>query len=258
MTANDFFAIGVNQKSYPQYLFKYRADSQNTERIITNNEMWFSSPLDFNDPFDCNTPISTNTPLDDIKDWLKKVGVNQQIDYWANILKTNPNIIKESTEKVLNQTGICCFSTLFDSILMWSHYSDYHKGIVLKFDILEDPDFFQIPVIVSYKKIMQHYNHIISPDKILEYLIRPKYSDWSYESEVRILKTESAMKANNNNRIFTYKDTALKEIIFGLKTPQDVIDKYKDLCAKNNKISVQFSKMELGQGTHYELIKTVL
>lgn len=58
MTTEEMILVGVNQKSYPQFLNKYRSDDKNTRRIIMDNELCFSNPLIFNDPYDCNTPIN--------------------------------------------------------------------------------------------------------------------------------------------------------------------------------------------------------
>jgi hypothetical protein len=256
MTAKDVLTIGVNQKGYPQFLFKYRSDSPFTENIILNNELWFCNPLEFNDPYDCNTPINVHTPLPDIENWLRGVGMAPMyIDEYASKLKQNLNLMKDATENVMKKSGICCFSTLDNSILQWSHYSDYHKGICLKFDILEHPDFFMLPVIVSYRQVMQHYNHFIQSDKIVEYLIKPKFHDWSYESEIRIIKTEKHIEENVGKRGFKFNDGALREVIFGTNTPANIIEKYRHLCADNNKGHVQFFKMNLGAGVHYELTK---
>ena len=252
MTNSDLVKMGVNQKSYPQNIYKYRSDSDKTERIITDNELWFSDPLLFNDPYDCHTPINTTTPMPDIKAWLASVGfLPEYIDQIAELLKQNPNLMKESSEKALSNLGVCCFSTIGDSILQWSHYSDYHRGICLKFDLLADPDFFTTPIIVTYRKVMQHYNHYIQSNKIIEYLVSPKFDQWSYESEIRIVKNQE----NSSNKVFKFADNALAEIIFGAKTPDTVIDKYRRLCATSGKGHVQFSKMELGTGAHYELVK---
>ncbi len=256
MTTKQLIQIGVNAKSYPQHIFKYRSDNDKTERIITHNELWFSNPLLFNDPYDCNTPINTTTSLADIKSWLANVGVAPAfIDDLADKLQKNPNLMKEETEKGMGELGVCCFSTMDDSILQWSHYSDYHKGICLKFDVTEDPSFFLIPVIVAYRKVMQHYNHFTQSKNIVDYLIRPKFSEWSYESEIRIVKTAQNIRDNSGNRAFKFNDNALREVIFGTKTPDTIIAKYRQLCANNNKGHVQFYKMELGSGVHYELIK---
>jgi Protein of unknown function (DUF2971) len=256
MTHKQLIKIGVNQKTYPQHIFKYRADNSNTEKIIIHNELWFSNPLLFNDPYDCNTPISTTTSLADIKSWLTDVGVfAQSINELADILQKNPNLMKEKTEKAMSELGVCCFSTLDDSILQWSHYSDYHKGICFKFDITEDLDFFLTPVIVAYRKVMQHYNHFIQSERIVDYLIRPKYYEWSYESEIRIVKTSQNIRDNAGQRAFKFNDSALKEVIFGTKTPDTIITKYKQLCNNNNKKHAKFYKMELGSGVHYKLLK---
>jgi hypothetical protein len=256
MTTAEIIKMGVEAKSYPQFLFKYRADNSFTEKIISDNELYFSNPRIFNDPYDCNTPINTTTPLDGIKDWLRSVGIAPaHIDNCAILLQNNPNWMKDATDDALNKTGVCCFSTMDDSILQWSHYSDYHKGICLKFDITEDPDFFLLPVIVSYRKVMQHYNHFTQSDKIVEYLIQPKFAEWAYESEIRVVKPEPLMQANGKNRAFKYKDTALREVIFGTMTPEPIKDKYRQLCANNNKGHVQFFEMQLDSGVHYKLNK---
>jgi hypothetical protein len=34
--------------------------------------------------------------------------------------------------------GVSCFSESWNSILMWSHYADRHKGICLGFDVPEE------------------------------------------------------------------------------------------------------------------------
>lgn len=256
LTTEQIIKIGVEAKSFPKYLFKYRADNQYTERIITDNELFFCNPREFNDPYDCNTPININTPLNEIKNWLQSVGIDQaNIDKYAKHIQTNPTLMKDATEKALDKTGVCCFSTMDDSILQWSHYSDYHRGVCLKFDITADSDLFYIPIIVSYRKVMQHYNHFTQNKKIVEYLIQPKFHEWSYESEIRIVKPEPLMQANENNRTFKFKDIALKEVIFGCKTSENIKEKYRQLCANNNKGHVQFFEMQLDSGVHYKLNK---
>ncbi len=218
MTNTDLIIMGVKQKSYPQYLFKFRTCNHHTENIITNNELWFSNPLDFNDPFDCNIPISSSFSIDQIKDWLKdSCGITDisEINDLSSKLHANPDIVKNASIKAMQEMGVCCFSADEYSILQWSHYSNYHKGICLKFDITKNPELFDIPVIVYYRNIMPHYNHITQSKKIVEYLIQPKFHQWSYENEVRVVKTKSLMNANRDNRVFKYKDEALVEIIFG-------------------------------------------
>jgi hypothetical protein len=253
----DLLTSAMKQQAFPEFLYKFRSDSDFTENIITKNELWFSDPLIFNDPYDCNTPVTQNTTINEIENWLKSLGVDPVLakDVAAR-LKANPNYMKVKTAEAMHNLGVCCFSSQCDNILQWSHYADYHKGICLKFEIEKDLTFFQIPVIVTYRKLMQHYNHFVHSANIVNYLIRNKYIEWGYESEIRIVKTKDAIENNGDNRSFKYKDMALKEIIFGFKTPDTIITKYKNLCKNNNKGHVTFAKMDLGTGAHYELIKT--
>jgi len=151
--------------------------------------------------------------------------------------------------------GICCFSSIEDNILLWSHYANYHKGVCFKFDIKEDTEFFVTPVTVNYRQMIPHYNVSLREDTI-EYLIRPKYAEWSYESEVRVVKAVQNIRKNGGKRVFKYKDPALKEIIFGMKTSLKDIDEYKKLCHENRKTSVLFSQMKLdAESPHYRLKK---
>lgn len=256
MEPMELLRIGIENKDYPQFLYKYREDNKHTEKIIKNNELWFSSPLLFNDPYDCNIPVDLNNSLEEIKEWLISVKDDpQSVDDNASELKKNPNLMKENVEKEMGGIGICCFSALDDSILQWSHYAHYHKGICFKFDITDDPDFFMTPVNVSYSEEMQHYNHYRDKNNIVPILIKPKFNGWCYENEVRIVKTKENIIKNGCNRAFKYKDIALKEVIFGTKTSERTITKFKKLCIKYNKSHVQFFKMKLGSESHYQLIK---
>ena len=256
MTPQQILEIGIKQKSFPHNLVKYRSDDMYTENMLQKNEIWFSNPLLFNDPYDCNTPIDINTTYEEIIAWLKDTGVEERFhDIYAQELLKNPNAMKEKTEDAMKNLRVCCFSTLENSIIQWSYYSAYHKGLCFVFDIEKDLEFFTLPIIVGYRDVIQHYNHFIHKNNIVEYLIKPKYSGWSYESEVRIVKTRPQASISDKGDVFNYKDETLKEIIFGANATKDTIIKYKNLCRSYNKAHVKFFKMELGHGVHYELWK---
>lgn len=255
MTNSELILKGVEDKAYPRMLYKYRIENPNTQKIITHNQLWFSNPSLFNDPYDCNTPILASTSLTDFQDWFKSVGLGavMSLDEAHKRATDLKEAIKKNVKDAIDKFYICCFSTLDNSILQWSHYANYHKGICFGFDLTCDPDFFAFPVIVAYRQVMQHYNHFWGSDKIIEYIIKPKFHDWSYESEVRVVKGPENSVINPNGKGHTFNDTALTEVIFGASTPQVIIDQYKNLCANHNKSHVTFYKMQLGGGTHYEL-----
>ena len=251
----------VREKLLPRYLYKYRPLNENTKKIITNNELYFSNPSDFNDPYDCNIPMNDTILIKDLER-IKNSKDNNLKDI-AEIIKLptlEPEYIKTMLRNNMNKIGICCFSTLFDSILMWSHYAEYHKGICLKFDILKDPEFFINTLTVHYSSIMPYFDFFSRNNRIFEELLQTKFADWSYESEVRIFKSKKEIQNNEqkNKRIFKFNNNALVEVIFGAESSEENIKIIKKLCEKSDKSHMKFYKMELKKGTHYGLEKKYL
>jgi hypothetical protein len=154
---------------------------------------------------------------------------------------------------VLNTLGILCLSKRFDDILMWSHYADFHKGLCFQFDILEDIDFFTVAKKVEYSDRLQAYNHFTESEKITEKIIIPKYKEWEYEEEVRIIKTVEDIKSNKGSQSFRFKPEALKKIIFGCKADSKMIHEYKKLCNNDRMRHVEFSQMQQKNDGTYKL-----
>lgn len=101
--------------------------------------------------------------------------------------------------------GIISFTETKENILMWSHYSNNHTGIVIEFD-LAHPFF-------SKKFIEKEHNYLGNPQKVLyrkerlissDYLLEPyfhKSFDWIYEQEYRML-----LKLSNSDKILIDKN----------------------------------------------------
>jgi len=125
-------------------IFKYVSFNTNTIKNLINAELWFGKPRNQNDPYEGEFIIDGFTePLtQDIKMKLIK-----------EIFRNDPEILlKEKYKDDLNETrflqdysnsmielikdlcGICCFSHIYNEILLWTHYSDSHSGMCLVFD----------------------------------------------------------------------------------------------------------------------------
>lgn len=255
-----------NENSEFRYLYKYRAIDENTKRIITDNELFFNNPEKFNDPYDCNIPIENNPSEEDVKKHMMEQlpdSSEEELAQDVKKIKSDPNYVSRTVQQYLHKNcGICCFSTLYDSILMWSHYADYHKGICFKFDTNKDPDFFRIILPVHYSQILPRFDLFTCDGRVFEKLVQTKYAVWSYESEIRIFKGKKDLQNNMKNkktaddeleRVFKFKSEALEEIIFGEKTSDEDIKIIKKLCEKSGKEHVKFSRMKLVDGIHYGL-----
>jgi len=235
--------IGVKNKQLSQFLCKYRT-IDSAKKLLENNSLWFSSPKEFNDPFDCQIVPDTNNTREEIAEFIKKNTFEQLSDEVINDLSTivfnEPNRWKDTIEstfdKIINSTGICCFTLNEQNLLMWSHYTDSHKGICLKFDILKDPNFFVYPLPVNYSQDYPIYNHLGNRETIVKDMVLTKSLDWEYEGEIRVLKM-------NKNGLIPFKKESLVEIIFGCNTSPKDIAEIIELSNKNH-FDVRFKKAE--------------
>lgn len=148
-----------------------------------------------------------------------------------------PNFATEARQKAgmfRDLTKACSFSERNDSILMWSHYADNHKGFCVEYDLSTIPSTHQFrstlfPVIYSH-------NLYDSTPLIVDWIEQSrdgwnpffpllsfihKAEDWSYEKEWRLLFVTSSPKPNHPwvapapSRVFLgacMKDDAIREI----------------------------------------------
>lgn len=137
---------------------------------------------------------------------------------------------KEFLEEIKNSKlnyKILSLSKSFNNILMWTHYADEHRGLVLGVEV--EDNIYNI----SYKKNLPFFNSSKKEDKkykksFLISVLKTKLSPWKYEEEVRILASQNQVKVK------------IKEVYFGLKAPDELIDRVrKVLDCKNIKIKCQ-------------------
>ena len=128
---------------------------------------------------------------------------------WENIQKT-------ALDLVLDSNGICCFSRHDNINLLWANYTDSHKGVCLKFDILKDPEYFQYPQKITYVSEYPSFTILSEPNELTKVLLFTKSIDWQYEDEIRIVKP-------NTHGTVQFNKDALVEIIFGCNTTNDSI-----------------------------------
>jgi len=226
--------LGVQQGQFPQFVYKYRiSDTKKNphfESIIKDNAMMFSSPKAFNDPFDCQLQPITFPTLAEVTQFIKRVLPKASSKVISNLTSNainNPIAFAKILEDAIkfDDKGILCLSQEPDNILLWSHYADNHCGVCLKFDILQDLDFFSIPLIVIYDQSYPIYNHMTQTKDIVTKMIKTKFDLWKYEKEIRIFKLEK--------KLYKFNKTALTEIIFGCNMTQSEIERIKKLTSSN-------------------------
>lgn len=169
-----------------------------------------------------------NHKIDDVQPFLKEF----QLKYFGQILESFNSTLRSSVK-------ISCFSEIVDSMLMWSHYADSHKGICIEYNYgsLEPGDLRRkllYPVI--YSEELFDATTLLTDQKINAPLIAllaaiHKSPHWSYEKEWRliipggIIQDDSLFSAAPVSAIYlgTRISDGDKELIRGVAAKKNVL-----------------------------------
>ena len=124
---------------------------------------------------------------------LKIARINELNDpfefYAANFADADTRVKLEAFKNHANERyGVICFCENYHDPVLWSHYADSHRGVVLMFEIPDDmairidyqPERFKLAVNAA----IQHGSFTESD---LTQLISTKFSSWGYEKEIRMM-----------------------------------------------------------------------
>ena len=200
----------LNQDDEYFYFYKHfwLNDKKEIFQIFKNFEFHYKSPLDFNDPFDCHFSIDFN--LDGFtKERFIKFIQSKATEQELNSFNNNWNEHEErcflqvqnacNTSKYLedfrNLWGVVCFNNNPLNLLMWSHYTDSHKGFSIEFKFPKSKTFMPLPITYTdtYPIISADWDEAEFKDppksqaEIINKGLLTKSSDWSYEKEFRLI-----------------------------------------------------------------------
>ena len=243
-------------ESTPEAYYKYM--NQNTLRLFLRNKtIKFTDPLKFNDPMDSTVPelelnvkLLKSTMMGEVATVYPEIsGYKSEIENhfsadeinWKKEIKVLSNELLNSWSDMISHFRILSLTTKPDNLLMWSHYADEHRGVVVKFK--KDPSFGS-PQKVNYKNGHQSlnnaFNHmalcVVKMEakggfnekhsdmfsdvtlKILQKYFFMKMSEWSYENEYRIVYPKSNGKVreiNSNLDVVEVDESDIESIIIG-------------------------------------------
>ena len=159
-----------------------------------------------------------------------------------------------------SQMGITCLSELDDSLLMWAHYANNHRGMCVEYELMEinrQLKFTPIPIVYSEDRACIGS---LNPDtverdttKVFLESLTAKSSEWSYEKEWRIIRDDGAC----GDRWDAEKKGALLDMILptsvtlGCMAKQEFSKEVQEYC-ENNQINLY--KMERDPKA-YRLVK---
>lgn len=279
-------------------LYKYRNNSEYTDKLLIEKKVWLSNAEGLNDPFECTIGEIAHDWIENKIQQLKIAHMSgfiipaidsvkrkqlfydlnhKQTKEFLNRLKkkdfdaqyktvrdfiyrktgkqlSNPDDTFANFDKQLNEVGIFSLSETDDNELLWAHYSDSSKGISLGFEVSqgnklanekfcvkvnysdERPTFTgnELSLEISFYAVGNNVQKIAFTDSTFRKAISTKKTIWSYEKEWRYLEEKSGSYPYPGN---------LKEIIFGLKCPEEKRKHYFQIIKDHFDTQIDFYEM---------------
>ncbi len=277
-----------------EFFYKYYGPDA-AKFVLKNRAVKWSAPRLFNDPFDFQANFDFSFKMEDLREPLfaeierlvfgenepsgvttnamfkmlmltrsnrKKITRQEfkKLHYSAidnGIRNTQNQIVnvKSWWQEFVNNHRVFCVSEVYDDILMWSHYSQSHEGVVIKFKCLPEYETFlcaaipvkykaDVPVVANMQEWIKHLTGQIElpfNDLFLRFSTT-KSRHWSYEKEWRCIDK----KIHESTELFDFSPISPQEIAaiyLGCKT-----------CQKDQEEILAFLTVEL---SHVEVFKAV-
>ena len=223
-------------------LYKFRSFRGESRRwvldTIKNSRIYFPHPPAFNDPFDISPVVAHGgDPYD--HEYLRELQTEEaRMHKAAGIagraldrrrkregvsIHDLPKVAEADLRKQLrDDVRVLCLTANRLHPLQWSHYADSHRGLCLHFRCR--PGGFGLARQVLYRNKRLPLRIPLrrqSTDAIMDRLVFNKAKFWSYESEYRIIASESGTADPILKHGYMYFDPLLLVgITFGLQMPK--------------------------------------
>ncbi len=239
--------------------------------VLEQKMVRFTQPGDFNDPFEFRPYIQSAGSDEGVRNYVEanfdklvdselahygallQPGVGRMLKEILALNKTSvleslrhlqPQVLKTlspSIDALLNQNvGILCLSEVPDSILMWGHYTDDHRGFVIGFDSdhtffskrRSQQDEFGFLRPVNYQR---ERPKVVLSDTSSIVWFSTKSDQWAYEREWRMLRVLSESDCRRDSApfpvcLFGFPEDAVLEIIIGLRSTSSLVQRLESLA----------------------------
>jgi hypothetical protein len=240
--------------------------------VIKHRKIRFTQPGDFNDPFEFRPCIAT--ALEEgftakyLEDNLERI-IDESISKYATLFPLFPKelikqlllaqkdqmpellklldpaviqVIAPGIDRALNQAiGVLCLSEVRDSLLMWGHYTDNHRGFVVGFD--SENAFFsrrktekdELGFLRQVQYQRQRPAAVLTDTSSLVWF-QTKSEEWAYEKEWRIVRAlrEAGSQIDVGGFpvcLFEFPSDAVLEIVVGLRATPHLVREMQNLIS---------------------------
>lgn len=255
----------IRNNNIPKSLYKFRSVNEYSLDNLSNSTLYLSIAKTFNDPYDSAINFDPQVFFLDNTVFIDKLGIPEEEskrilldkDPFKEIIKFSLRNSEYSEEKadllysfiterrkevckdqllkfnesIQSSYKICSLSERLDSLPLWAHYAENHKGFVMEYDFnsLDENDIalnclwpvyytgvFEASGLFKKPKEGKNINNLYAVLAALH-----KAPDWAYESEWRLVCPDSPSEKGMNFK------APLKAVYLGSKLEDD--DEFKKL-----------------------------
>ncbi len=204
-------------KGRPLRLYRY-VDSATAWECLKEGTLAFTPPARFNDPFDTNPAL--DLVLNDQQ--LRALAAEGPPGTTLNLRSIEPAMRKNRREFMETLMGVACFSSKANDPLLWAHYGDRHRGVMIGFDATHSELSGAKRVSYSHKR---PFVDIDAQGVSQKLLIKSRV--WKMEDEWRmsawLSKCDIKMISNTPVYIQLLDRTCFASITFGCKAEESVV-----------------------------------
>lgn len=237
----------LKYSKFPKALYKYRKVNEYSLGNLSDSSLFLAVASDFNDPYDSavnfdplfgetyastllgnvditpvrrseilNGPSPLRAALEEILIVSGQRIESAQLDAIQELMterheKIKAEIVAGMNERIRNSYKICSLTERLDSLPLWAHYADNHKGFAMEYD-------FRSLVFESVMSLMLwpvRYNGVFNAGEMLKG-VRPgvdfnnffalvaalhKSPDWAYEQEWRLVLPDGRTEPARNFKV---------------------------------------------------------
>lgn len=220
--------------------------------------MWDSAPHNFNDAFDCDIAIDEQAIFNNLLPAISggktiRKGSPAWIQLKSNLHK-QITLLENTFADQKSSMGITCLSEVPDSLLMWSHYANNHRGFCVSYNLLalnQKLQFSAIPVLYTQERVCLRSipldQDALNKETMSLFIqsLTSKSPEWSYEKEWRIIRDEAACGSrwDDENKGALLDAISPSAIFLGCCASDELTSTLKQYC-QNNKIPLHKMKKD--------------
>lgn len=205
--------------------------------IGTNRTLKFSSAFNLNDPFELKFNLSLDPAAEgQIEEFMKVHPQSTEKDFkeWQDQVTDNDGFLwyTEQTQRATlsKMVTLSSFTEVNDNNLMWSHYSNNHKGICVEytnklFEHLKRTEGFLAFDKVSYSEEPPTVESLEPMAIKVKKMLFNKQLEWKYEKENRVV-----LLSDKDTDYIPIQPEHIKAVYIGSKASKEVTGHSVDIC----------------------------